>query len=286
MSEISYIYHGKKISYKGCYFRTADIPQETLQDEDELELFLDSRILARQTAEAIKIIEKKALKNFEEGLDREELDSLRRQETNIVGRSPADDELLMLWQQCGDEVGQGSMTFTFSYKRLEEYIRNAVELYAPCYAVAVGKDGIITQGVLSPRLIEDVKNKYLDLELDLNCENGYRAMYDLGYSQGLDKLMPETAYQIVRTSYAKFCYSEYNLCQTDKSEYECIRDYMRENPLESGKCDLNTDSFRKFKAFVNLYKKLTEKGEEFTIDDKRFDTVCEKAIKKAENIER
>lgn len=277
MNEIGYIHGGKTVYYKGCHFRAADISEEISGDEEKFRKYLDDRIMARQTPQAIDVMVKSALKNFDQEQEDKfgELKALRKEE----GKENSD-ELYLFWMQSGSYPSEGTMTICLDKDAIESEVNRNME-YAPCYAIVVGKGGVITKGMLSDRFQADLQYDLFVLGKP-SKENGLKAMYDLGYYDFFENMDIKKAYGVICRTYDSFLASEYN---TDtKSEYGCIMDYLEHNDFSKEILYVRDDDadFKKFKGFAETYRNLEKENKEFTIDDITF----EEKPKKNEIVER
>ena len=266
MNEISYFHGGKTVYYKGCHFRTADVPEEISGDEEKFRKYLDDRIMARQTPQAIDVMVKSALKNFDQEQEDKfgELKALRREE----GKENSD-ELYLFWMQSGSYPSEGIMTICLDKDTIESEV-NRNMWCAPCYAIVVGKGGVITKGMLSDKFQADLQYNLFVLGKS-SKENGLKAMYDLGYYDFFENMDIKKAYGVICRTYDSFLASEYN---TDtKSEYGCIMDYLEHNDFSKEILYVRDDDmdFKKFKGFAETYKTLEKENKAFTIDDITFE---------------
>lgn len=268
MSDISYLNNNETISYKGCHFNVRDIDESLLDNNEKLCKFLDNEIIARQTPEAVEEMKKAALRNYrEEQQDKfGDISELRKE----LGKTD-NDEMFLLWMQSSDEPRLGNMTVSFDKDTLMRDLNERVSGYSPCYAVIVGKEGVITMGVLSERLQTDLLYHFVKQE----THNGFKAMYDLGYDTFKDTGI-KRAYEIISSTYEEFAISDYN--RSDRTEYECIRDYLDDKGFAQDTITLNkSDSYyRAFKGFAETYNRLEKEARDFTIDDIPFKETNEK----------
>lgn len=266
MSDIHY--GGELIIYKGCEFETEMIQQDLLEDKEKLGKFLDKEIMARQTPEAVEEMKKQALKSYNE--DKKDKFGDIRELRKELGKTDSD-EMFLLWIQSGGESPLGSVTISFDKETLMRDLNESVSRYSPCYAVIVGDKGVITMGVLSERLQTDLLYHFVEQE----THNGFKVMYDLGYDTFKDTGI-KRAYEIISSTYEEFAISDYN--RSDRTEYECIRDYLDDKGFAQDTITLNASDgyYRAFKGFAETYNRYEKEGRDFTIDDIPFKEIVEK----------
>ena len=266
MSDIHY--GGELIIYKGCEFETKMIQQDLLEDKEKLGEFLDKEIMARQTPEAVEEMKKRALKAYSE--DKKDKFGDIRELRKELGKTDSD-EMFLLWIQSGGESPLGSVTISFDKETLMRDLNESVSKYSPCYAVIVGDKGVITMGVLSERLQTDLLYHFVEQE----THNGFKVMYDLGYDTFKDTGI-KRAYEIISSTYEEFAISDYN--RSDRTEYECIRDYLDDKGFAQDTITLNASDgyYRAFKGFAETYNRYEKEGKDFTIDDIPFKETNEK----------
>lgn len=265
---VQYLLGGELISYKGCQFETETIQQDLLEDEEKLCDFLDKEIIARQTPEAVEEMKKQALKSYNED-KKDEIGDIRELRKGL-GKTDSD-TLYALWVQSGGEPPIGEVTISFDKETLMRDLNESVSKYSPCYAVIVGDEGVITMGMLTERLQTDLLYHFVKQE----THNGFKAMYDLGYDTFKDTGI-KRAYEIISSTYEEFAISDYN--RSDRTEYECIRDYLDDKGFAQDTITLNASDgyYRAFKGFAETYNRYEKEGRDFTIDDISFKETTEK----------